>query len=235
MDISLEKEIKSNFEAVKDQITKGCKLFNRLDNPPTLLAVSKNQSIEKIRTMHTLGQKVFAESYASQLIEKTTALKDLSISWSFIGQLQSNKIKKIVQHADEIQSISSEKHARFIANHAKDLNKIPYPVFISINAGKESSKGGVSMDEAESLAKTITEKYPELHLRGIMTIPPFEYKDSEDKDNKDIPELYRRIKDLSLKIGDGILSLGMSGDLKIAIGAGSHILRIGTALFGKRD
>lgn len=198
---------------------------------PELIAVSKKQPADAVRALFASGQKIFGENYAQELSEKAEALKDLQIQWIYIGHIQSNKIKKIVQHANEIQTVASFEHAKLIARHAEDFGKVPYPVFLEINAGEEAGKSGVLRSELLPLAKRIAEELPQLRVRGLMAIPPDEFSDAA---YSEVPELYKELKKLAGSIGEGKLSLGMSGDLGIAVLAGSDYVRVGTALFGPR-
>ena len=197
-----------------------------------LIAVSKLQPITKIVEVHALGQQKFGENYAQELSEKAEALKDLDIYWVFIGHIQSNKIRKIVTYAREIQTVASLSHAKQIARHAKELGKTPFPIMLEVNAGDEASKSGVSMGAIKALADQIAAELPELQIRGLMAIPPDSFSDSN---YASVPPLYRELRALADTVGLGLLSLGMSSDLSIALDAGSDMVRIGTAVFGSRD
>ncbi len=199
---------------------------------PELIAVSKTKPESAIRAAYAAGQRLFGENYAQELQEKAELLKDLPITWTYIGHLQSNKIKRIVAVASEIQTVASFDHAKHIARHAKDLGKTPFPIFIEVNAGSEDTKSGVPFDEVLPLAQKIKAELPELRLRGLMAIPPDTYNDSEYPEP---PKLYQDLRALSDQVGEGRLSLGMSGDLRIALQAGSDFVRIGTAIFGRRS
>ena len=222
---------------VKQDIVEACNAANRSVNDIELIAVSKTQPQEKIEALTQEGHFVFGESYAQELIEKAEKLKHLPIKWVFIGPLQSNKIGKIVKIAKEIQSVSTEKQAKFIARYvneyADDKVQDRFPIYIQVNAGDEQSKQGVSLGEAEDFSHFIAKNFTELDIQGIMAIPPFSYQD--DRFTGKLPELYEKLNQISKKIGRGKLSLGMSGDLRMAIMAGSTCIRIGTSIFGSRS
>lgn len=194
--------------------------------------MSKLQPIEKIIELHRLGQTKFGENYAQELSDKAEALKDLKLDWIFIGHIQSNKIRKIVTYASEIQTVASYSHAKLIARHARELGKIPFSIMLEVNAGDEESKSGLAMDAIASLAVRIKTELPELHIRGLMAIPPDIYTDTA---YAEVPALYRSLRDCASTLGDGLLSLGMSNDMRIALEAGSDFVRIGTALMGSRS
>lgn len=197
-----------------------------------LIAVSKLQPIEKIVEVHALGQKKFGENYAQELSEKAEILKDKDIYWVFIGHIQSNKIRKIVTWAHEIQTVASFSHAQQIARHARELGKIPFPIMLEVNAGNEASKSGIPMSAIRPLAAQIASDLPELQIRGLMAIPPESYNDAACQST---PPLYQDLRSLASELGLGLLSLGMSSDLAIALEAGSDMVRIGTAVFGSRN
>ena len=226
--------LQKNLNAIKRIIGEACRQSGRSPDEVALMAVSKLVSVERIRSLYELGQRLFGESYLQELEDKHRALDGLAITWSFIGHLQSNKIKRIVRCADEIQALSSLKHAELVARYARELNKTPYPIYIAVNSDESATKSGITLANARQFALDIQQKFPELNVRGLMTVPPAEIQDPADSRPLVIPPLYHSLRAISLQIGEGRLSLGMSGDLRTAIAAGSHCVRVGTALFGDR-
>ncbi|HYX36153.1 MAG TPA: YggS family pyridoxal phosphate-dependent enzyme [Oligoflexus sp.] len=198
---------------------------------PELLVVTKGHGPEPLRELFSWGQTAFGENYAQELIAKSEALGDLPVRWVFIGHLQSNKIRKIVSVASEIQTVGSLKHAEQIARAARDCGKIPYPIWIEVNADLEEGKHGCPLDEVPALAKAVAQN-PDLHLRGLMAIPPSHFQDAT---TPEVPPLYTSLRRLADQVGEGQLSLGMSGDLGLSIRAGSNLVRIGTAILGPRQ
>ena len=197
--------------------------------PIRLLAISKKQDNDKIKALLNLGHREFGENYWVDLEKRLPFFEDTGISWVFIGQLQSNKIAKIVKSCDEIQSLSSFKHAEQVAKYASKYNKTPFPVYLQLNPEQEKAKGGVSFQELQDLSKEVRERLPELDLKGVMSIPP-----KGDGNEERQKQLYMQIKGAAEKVGKGILSLGMSEDLEVAIQCGSQCVRIGRHLFGER-
>ena len=226
--------LQANFNQVTLAIREACLEAGRSPDEVTLMAVSKLQPAERIRYLYDFGQRWFGESYLKELEAKRSSLEGLAITWSFIGHVQSNKIERIVRCADEIQALASLKHAGLIARHARELCKTPYPVYIAVQTDDRATKSGIALDISPQFAVEIQQKFPELTIRGIMTVPPFEIQDPPAAQPIVVPPLYERLKAASLLVGEGRLSLGMSGDLRTAIHAGSHCVRIGTALFGAR-
>ena len=127
------KTLPEKFQQVKRQIQQTCQSLKRDPSTVRLMAVSKGQSIEKIRDIFNQGQRDFGENYAQELFHKAEALKDLNIQWHYIGKLQSNKIKKIVNIASSIHTVATLKHAEIIRTHLKIQGISNYPLFISVN------------------------------------------------------------------------------------------------------
>jgi pyridoxal phosphate enzyme (YggS family) len=201
-----------------------------------LIAVSKGQDARKIRDLYQLGQREFGENYVDELEVKSALLLDLpDIRWIFIGQLQSNKIQRIVRVAAEIQSAASEKHLRYIDRHAREMGRAPYPVFIEANIEGEETKGGVDEATLGQLLK-VAGGLGGIALQGLMAIPPADISD-QDFHDKGLPppESFCKLRRLADAVGLGKLSLGMSGDFRTALAAGSDCVRIGRALFGERS
>jgi pyridoxal phosphate enzyme (YggS family) len=230
--------MRERVEAIQRQISENAITAGRSPENIRLLAVSKTHDAAKIRDAHALGLRDFGENYADELSTKAEQLQNLrDLRLVFIGQLQSNKIQSIVRHAHEIQSVASEKHARYIERYAAELGKSAYPVWIVVNAGDEASKQGVTFESLPTLAAFIKEECPHLSLQGIMASPPSTFSDDSWKKSgqRSIPELYKQLRLAADQTGLGKLSLGMSGDLALAIAAGSDCVRIGTAIFGRRE
>jgi pyridoxal phosphate enzyme (YggS family) len=226
---------KHNLEQINKIIDDTCASCGRSPQEIELIAVSKTQPVEAIMALHALGITCFGESYAQELQSKASTAQGQPLSWSFIGHLQSNKISKIVQYAGEIQALASLKHAALIERHAIALQKAPFPVYLAVNSADSSQKSGVSIDEIVGFYEQVKTRHPQLKVRGIMTVPPDDIEDPEPSEPLMVPDLYLKLKELSLKVGEGKLSLGMSSDMRTAIAAGSTCIRIGTALFGKRN
>lgn len=198
-----------------------------------LLAVSKTKSAAEIRLIYAAGQRDFAENYSDELIKKAAELTDLKdLNWVYIGQLQSNKIQKLLSVCSEIQTVASEKHARYIERYVSEQHGKAFPVWIHVNVGDEEQKFGIDLNEVDQLSHFISEACPHLQLQGLMAIPPAIYQDASYPN--EVPELYHKLRTTADKAGLGKLSLGMSSDLNMAIKAGSDCVRIGTAIFGAR-
>ncbi len=197
---------------------------------PTVIAVSKNQPSEKIRFLYSLGHRHFGENYFQELMEKQNQLNDLTeINWHFIGKLQSNKIKKIVEHTHYIHSLCE-------AHHAELISMSSIPVFIQINLNNESSKSGIHLYDVPSFLSSL-EKFS-LNILGAMAIPSQNFYQNENFDKallEPVPSSYIEFSTLAKSVGKGFLSMGMTHDWIYALRAGATHLRIGEGIFGQRN
>ena len=193
-----------------------------------LIAVSKKKPTEFIEEAYNSGHRDFGENYIQDAIPKIIKLKHLKdIKWHFIGHLQSNKVKLAAQYFDIIQTIDSKKLATKLNIACGEFNKI-MPILIEINIGIEKSKGGIKQENLLDLLEHI-KSLKNLKIRGLMCIPP--YDENPEPYFKKMKFLFDRFKeDYNLNI----LSMGMSGDYNIAIAEGGNMVRVGTAIFGKR-
>jgi pyridoxal phosphate enzyme (YggS family) len=229
--------LRERVDAIRQKIKIYCQKAGREPLSVRLIAVCKTFPAEKVREAFACGLRDFGENYTDELVDKHEKLRDLeNIRWIFIGQLQSNKIQKIVRAADEIQSIASEKHARYVDRYAKEFGKQNFPVWIVVNAGDENTKQGVTFTDLPVLADFITKNCAHLSLQGIMAIPPAEYCDPKPPSQltNAAPALYTSLRHAASRVGLGKLSLGMSNDLGLAIIAGTDCVRIGSSIFGDR-
>lgn len=225
-------QIAANFKSIQEKIELLQQRY-AYKKSIRLIAVSKMHPFESVLIVAGLGQKWFGENYADEMIVKVLNARkiNLAVQWSFIGSLQSNKIAKIVEHADEIQSACTEKHFRFIDRYAGECGKTNFPVFILVNAANEPQKSGCSLKHAADLASFVRGECTNLELQGVMAIPPAIYDDSH---LPVIPELYLELRKISDQIGSKNLSLGMSLDLELAMASKTDVVRIGTQIFGSR-
>jgi len=225
-------KIKKNILEVKKNISKILLDFNRAEDSVTLMAVSKKQSTESIREAYQAGQKDFGENYLQESISKIQELRDLEIVWHYIGSIQSNKSKLIAENYDWVHSIDKISTLKKINNY-RDSIKEKINICIQVNIDAEDTKSGIHINEVEDFIKECS-SMSQINIRGLMAIPKFQ------KDNNLKNEAFRKIKRLfdDLKKKDhklDTLSIGMSADYAEAIGSGSTIVRIGTAIFGERE
>ena len=202
---------------VRERIAQACARAGRAQGSVTLAAVSKGQPMEKIREAFAAGQTLFAENYAQELREKSSALPDAE--WHFIGALQSNKARMVVGRAALIHTCDRISLARELAKRAEGAQR----VLLEVNIGREQ-KSGVLPEEAPGLLDAVR-ALPQLRCEGLMCIPPAE---------GDPRPHFRALRELGEKLGLRELSMGMSADYEAAIEEGATIVRVGTAIFGER-
>ena len=223
--------IEMNLNAVRSRIQQSEKVFSRNPGSVFLLAVSKKQSVDKIKEAIQAGQYAFGENYLQEALPKMALLQDQPCEWHFIGTIQRNKTKKIAEQFSWAHTVTHEIIAKRL-NDQRPLHLPPLNICIEINVSHESTKSGILSDQLVKLAmycKTL----PRLNLRGLMTIPS--QSTSQIGDRTPFRELARLKAELHAQgILLDTLSMGMSGDLEAAIAEGATIVRVGSAIFGSR-
>jgi len=193
-----------------------------------IVAVSKYTDEESIKILYELGQRAFGENQVQQLEKRVEALEDLPIEWHMIGTLQRNKINKLIRlRPSLVHSIDSLRLAKALNDRLNEHNR-KMNILLQINSSKEKSKSGVSISEAFDIYLEIQEKFPNLNLKGVMTIGAL----TRDRSvvQKGFEDTYRVFEHLK-KYGATICSMGMSSDYELAIKCGSNMVRIGSDIF----
>jgi len=223
--------IASNLQAVRDAISSAADDAGRHADDVCLLAVSKTFPPDALHEAYLAGQTRFAESYVQEALDKIPALHGLAIEWHFIGPIQSNKTRAIAENFSWVHSVDRFKVAERLSGQ-RPAHLPPLQVCLQVNISQEASKSGVAPDETEALARAIA-KLPNLALRGLMAVPA----PGDDFTTQRLPfarmrKLLGQLNQHGLKLDT--LSMGMSHDFVAAIAEGATIVRIGTAIFGKR-
>jgi PLP dependent protein len=197
----------------------------------TLLAVGKAQPVNLVRAAAELGLRDCGESYLQEALAKIAALRDLELTWHFIGRLQANKTRPIAENFAWVHGVDRPKIAERLAEQ-RPYYAPPLNICLQVNVAGEETKGGVAPAELPALAAAVA-ALPRLKLRGLMCIPPEE--EAPMRQRGWFAKLRQMLESLNAK-GAGLdtLSMGMSGDLEAAILEGATIVRVGTALFGTR-
>ncbi|MBO6978504.1 MAG: YggS family pyridoxal phosphate-dependent enzyme [Prochlorococcus marinus XMU1428] len=204
------------------------KIKNKIPSNVNILAVSKGFKSQEIKTIQNIGQNDFGESKFQEAFEKQLILKDLKqINWHFIGRIQSNKIRKIIQNFKYIHSVDSFEKLQKISNISFEEKKFPL-IMLQVKFSDDPSKGGFNPEFLLSKWREIKE-LKNITLTGLMTINP---KGLSSKQNSELFKKCRALAD-SLQLRD--CSMGMSGDWEEAIDAGSTWLRLGSLIFGDRQ
>ncbi len=224
--------IKENYEGILNNVKKICERTKTDPDTIKILGVCKNQPVEKIVEAYECGIRYFGENKTQEAEEHQAAMVGRDVKWHFIGKLQKNKINRVLNSFDFIESVDSVKSLEHI--HKRVDKEIE--TFIEINIGEEKNKSGFTIDGLKKALNYIS-MLNRVKVVGLMAIPPFD----DDPENmrpyfSKMRELKEEINGFNLKnfeIKD--LSMGMSNDYEIALEEGATIIRIGTALFGRRS
>lgn len=224
--------IASNLQAVHYAIAQAARMAQRREEDVVLLAVSKTFSAAAVRAACQAGQRAFGESYLQEALDKIGALCGLPLEWHFIGPVQSNKTCAIAENFSWAHGVDRLKIAERLSAQRPE-NLPPLNVCIQVNVSGESSKSGVSPDEAAELAQAVS-RLPQLRLRGLMAIPaPAEGLAAQRAPFAKLRLLMQALNAQGLNLDT--LSMGMSHDLEAAVLEGATIVRVGTAIFGERN
>lgn len=214
--------IQENYNAIKSQLPSGVQL----------VAVSKTHPVSAIQEVYDLGQKVFGENKVQEITEKYPLLpKD--IRWHLIGHLQTNKVKYIAGFIDTIQSVDSEKLIREIDKEAAKNNRT-INVLLQVKIAEEENKFGLEISEAKELFTNYRQgAFPNVKINGLMGLATF--TDDREQIRKEFLILKKLFDEFSQIQALETLSMGMSDDFPVAIECGANSIRVGSAIFGKRD
>ena len=217
---------------VRQRIEKACIAAGRQPEEVSLLAVSKRHPAEDVIVLSRLGVRSFGENQLQEALKKQQDLVSLNLQWHFIGAIQSNKTRAIAEHFQWVQSVDRQKILnRLSAQRPDSLD--PLNICLQVNIDREPQKAGASPEEILQLA-TLTEGLSNIKLRGLMAIPRNTTVLSEQHESfRMVKALFEQLKNAGHDIDT--LSMGMSGDLEVAISEGSTMIRIGTDLFGQRN
>jgi len=216
---------------VREQIHDACLQADR--NPATvqLIAVSKTFPLEALRPVYDAGQRDFGENYAQELDEKAQTFAKQGcndIVWHYIGRIQSNKIKYIAAHATYVHAVEKVSHAQALGAKAPG----PIKILVSVNIGREESKGGLMPEDVIETCMQMHE-VENVEVCGLMCLPP------RSQDPEDSAPLFAKMAALAHEgRSRGVplteLSMGMSNDFQVAIRYGATWVRVGSAIFGPR-
>jgi len=226
--------IAKNVSETRERIDKAARNAGRDPNEITLLAAIKYATAEEIEYLQTLdGIQALGENRVQQLIERYDAIDREKRELHFIGTLQTNKVKYIVDKVDMIHSLDSEKLAAEIDKQCRKIGKV-MNVLCEINCGRETEKSGVMPEDAEGFCLSLA-KYPNIKLCGFMTMAPkCEKKEEYIKYFSETTQLVLDIWHKKLdNIYKPVLSMGMSDSFEEAIACGSTVVRVGRGLFVK--
>ena len=223
--------IAENVKNIRQRIASACNRVGRSTGEVTLIAVSKTFNEENIREAVDAGVGDIGENYVREFIEKRNALQDREIRWHFIGHLQRNKVKEIIPWIHLIHSVDSKRLAEEISLRASKAGRT-ISILVEVNTSNEQTKFGVMPEQTTALVKELI-NIPNVNVAGLMTIGPF-LPDAEDSrpGSRTLRHIKERIEDDGIQLQH--LSMGMTNDVEVAVEEGATLVRIGTAIFGKR-
>ena len=222
---------KERLEQLTRKIRDAESQFRRPPDSVRLIGVAKVHSAASIRHLVELGLVDIGESYVQEALAKQKELKDLGITWHYIGHIQSNKTSDIAAHFDWVHSVDRIKTARRLSEQRPEQSA-DLDICLQVNLQHEASKSGLSEAEVYEAADEIRD-LPKIRLRGLMAIP----RESDDfNEQREAFAQVRVLQEDLVRRGHDLdtLSMGMSGDMEAAIAEGATMVRIGTALFGPR-
>jgi len=229
--------ISQNLQELKFRIAEAAQRSGRRPEDVRLLAVTKTVSMDRIREAISSGQRLFGENYVQEAAQKLESLGDLyhETTWHFIGHLQRNKAKLAVQLFDCVETVDNLKLARALDRHAKAAGK-KMSVYVQVNVAQDLKKSGLSPEELPFFLKEASE-LSGIDICGLMTMPPWE------PEPESLRPWFSTLRELRDEMNAGLghspglreLSMGMSQDFETAIEEGATVVRIGTALFGRRE
>jgi pyridoxal phosphate enzyme (YggS family) len=223
--------IAENLERVRAQIAHAAEKSGRSLDDIELVAISKTHEAEKVRAAFEAGQQLFGESRVQEARAKIPLLPS-ALRWHFVGRLQKNKIRHALPLFEFFHSVDSIALARDMNRIAEEEGRHPR-VLLEVNVAGEGSKIGFSPDALRAEMEALL-GLPRLTIEGLMTIPPFA---AEAEQSRPFFVALRELRDQfaeQFQIALPQLSMGMSGDFAVAIEEGATLVRVGTAIFGKR-
>ena len=226
-------DIKRNLNEVYEKIKENAKKVNRDPSKIRLVAVGKNHPPKKIIEALKSGHNIFGENRVQELLDKHELFFDQDIKWHFIGHLQKNKVKYLmkIKQLEMIESIDSIDIAKEVNQEAGKANR-KIKILLQVNIAKDPNKFGFTKKDLEQSLNKIS-KLENIEVKGLMTITPY-YDDPENarSDYKELKNLMNKLNDKGFNLQE--LSMGMSNDYHIAVQEGATLVRVGTAIFGKR-
>lgn len=225
--------IAKNIKAVSERIERACQKSNRDPKEIKLVAVTKNVDADRIIEAISAGVSIIGENRVQEAWQKYQSI-ERQVHWHMIGHLQTNKVKRVLQFANVVQSVDSTKLAREIHRQAEKLDRT-VEILIQVNTSDEESKFGFAPGETIEAVDEIS-KFSRLRIQGLMTIAVY----SPNRD--EVRACFRMLREIREKVKAhefagvemDVLSMGMTDDFEIAIEEGSTMVRIGRSIFGER-
>lgn len=227
----MAEKVLENIAAIQARIDKACENCGRKSSEVNLMLVTKTVPAEVVAVALKAGYKLLGENRVQEAVPKYNALQAYGAEWHLIGTLQTNKIKEALQFASVIQSLDRIKLAEKLHIALEKQNR-SLPVYIEVNVSGEASKQGIPPNEVLPFVQNLKD-YPTLKIVGLMTIGALTDNQAEILQGFQTLAVLRD-KLLQAGVPAHALSMGMSGDMELAIAAGATMIRVGTAIFGAR-
>ncbi len=226
--------IKSNIDYVNELKEKAAIKSGRTGGDVLLVAVTKLHTPEEINEAIDAGVTDIGENKVQEIMDKYDSVKP--VRWHLIGHLQRNKVKYIIDKVAMIHSVDSLKLAEEINKRAAQ-NDLTMDILIQVNSALDENKFGITTEETDLLIKEISQKCPNVRIRGLMCIAPYEEDVNDARPYfAEVKSIYDKYKDIKTdNIDFKYLSMGMTNDFQVAVEEGSNLIRVGTAIFGNRD
>lgn len=225
--------IEENLKQVRQNIADACARSGRDPESVTLIAVSKTKPLEDLQNAYDCDVRNFGENKVQEIVLKAPNMPE-NAKFHMIGHLQRNKVKQVLKHVTLIHSVDSVRLAEQIQQEA-EKEQLQMDILLEVNVAGEESKYGFAPEEVPDAVMEIA-KFPNVHIRGLMTIAPFVENSEENRDV--FKKLFQLSVDISRKNIDNVtmsvLSMGMTGDYEVAIEEGATMIRVGTGIFGSR-
>ncbi|MGH7943863.1 MAG: YggS family pyridoxal phosphate-dependent enzyme [Opitutaceae bacterium] len=225
-------------DSLRENIAAACRRAGRAADSVEVLAVTKTHPAAVVDYAARYGLRCVGENRVQEAVEKRgeASAAARALRWELIGHLQTNKAKRAAEHFDRIQSVDSEKLLDHLDRAAAETGRT-LPILLQLNAGNDPAKFGAEMADAPHLLEAALGK-TNLRVEGLMTIAPLGATPEETAAHAErtFTNLRTLRDELAARFGVPLreLSMGMTGDLAIAVAAGSTLVRVGTALFGPR-
>ncbi|MFD3655823.1 YggS family pyridoxal phosphate-dependent enzyme [Streptomyces sp. 24-1644] len=229
-------QLAANLAQVEERIASACAAAGRKREEVTLIVVTKTYPASDVRILHELGVRHVAENRDQDAAPKATACSDLSLTWHFVGQLQTNKVRSVASYADVVQSVDRTRLVSSLSAAAvrgeRELGCL-IQVALDAGSGERGDRGGVAPDGIEELAAAV-DGAPGLRLDGLMTVAPLAgpYAGRQRAAFDRLMEISSRLR--ADHPAANMVSAGMSSDLEDAVTAGATHVRVGTAVLGVR-
>ncbi|MBC7106887.1 MAG: YggS family pyridoxal phosphate-dependent enzyme [Firmicutes bacterium] len=220
-----------NLRRVREAIGRAAARAGRRADEVGLVAVTKGVPVEVIREVVAAGQTVLGENRAQELVAKHARVP--GAEWHFVGSLQTNKVRAVIDKVALVHSLDRWNLAVELDRRAQARGTV-VPVLIQVNVSGEAAKRGVAPEELRAFARRVA-GLPGLAVRGLMTIAPLV------RDPEEVRPLFQHLRDLARRLEEEVpgvemkyLSMGMSNDFEVAVEEGSTLVRVGTAIFGRK-